>query len=125
MSLTPISKKLMQELHEMHDIAAEERHSSRVKEVIASIYVNSMNAAKDGHTFYSEVIAGPHNLYSRFTKDVAKGIQDCFPDCDITIHADMEINPKMIQSTIEDTSILIYEVPGSSDITYRIYIDWS
>ena len=122
MSFTPISKKLMQELHE---IAAEERHSTRVNEVIASIYVNSLKAAKDGFQFYSEVIAGSHNLYSRFTKDVAKGIQDCFPDCDITIHADMAINPQMIQSTIEDTPILIYEVPGSSDTTYRIYIDWS
>jgi hypothetical protein len=122
MSLIPISKKSMQELH---GIAEEEQHFRRVKEVIASIYVNSMNAAKDGLQFYSEVIASSHNLYSRFTKDVAKGIQDCFPDCDITIHADMAINPEMIQSTIEDTSILIYEMPGSSHTAYCIYIDWS
>lgn len=115
MSLIPISKKLMREL----------RHSTLVKERITQIYTNAIKAAKDGHTFYSEVIAGSYSLYSQIAKDVAKGIQDCFPDCDITIHADMEINPKMIQSTIEDTTILIYEVPGSSDITYRIYIDWS
>ena len=115
MSLIPISKKLMREL----------RHSTRVKETITRIYTNSIKAAKEGLTFYREMIASSRSLYSQFTKDVAKGVQDCFPDCDITIHADMEINPKMIQSTIEDTTILIYEVPGSSDITYRIYIDWS
>jgi len=115
MSLVPISKKSMQEL----------QHSTRVKEIITQIYTNAIKAAKDGFQFYSEVIAGSHNLYSRYTKDVAKGIQDCFPDCDITIHAKMENNSKMIQSTIEDTSILIYEVPESRGIVYHIYIDWS
>lgn len=115
MSLIPISKKSMQEL----------QHFTRVKERIIQIYTNAINAAKNGCIFYSEIIVGSHNLYSPFTKDIAKGVQECFPDSDITIHADMDINPKMIQSTIDGTSIVIYEVPESSGIAYRIYIDWS
>ena len=143
MSLVPISKKSMQELH---DIAAEERRCQHVKETIAQIYTNAINAAKNNLKTYSECICNCSTIRGITTIEIAKGVQACFPDSTVLIRPSGSRIPAVVakgfgtipltcpglmKSTLADTSILIYEFPQRivegviHGQTYDLYIDWS
>lgn len=143
MSLIPILKKSMQELH---DIAAEERRCQRVKEIITQIYTNAINAAKNNLKSYSECICNCGTIRYISTIEIAKGIQALFPDCTILIRPSRSripavvakgfdiiplTYPGLMRSTLADTSILVYEFPQRivegiiHSQAYDLYIDWS
>ena len=140
MSLIPLSKKSMQELN---GTAEEERRVQRVKETIARIYTNAIKGAKERSTSYSECIATCSTLRSISTIEIAKGVQALFPDCMVVIrpavprlscfigHEIPLTHPKLMKSTLADSSIVVYEFPQAilngvvQSCSYDLYIDWS
>lgn len=130
-------------MQELNGSAEEERHVRRVKETIAQIYTNAIKGAKERSTSYSECICSSNNLKSIYTIEVAKGVQALFPDCMIVIrpavprlscfigHEIPLTHPKLMKSTLADSSIVVYEFPQTSlngvvqSCSYDLYIDWS
>ncbi len=124
MSLTPMSRKTLQNLKQKTD---EENRVHHIKQIIHMIYNGAIsNATKttDKQYKYKVPIYHNDNFYSENMADILKGLQELFPDCSIT-HTLFAIgtNGKMYDiSKLDDTVLPFVNTALNNSF---IVIDWS